>query len=339
MRTKPLVSIITPTYNHEAYISQCIESVLSQTFYDWEQIIIDDGSIDRTPELIARYKDPRIIYIRQEHLGPFALDITYNKGLAQARGDLIAILEGDDYWPARKLEEQIPSFKSESIILSHGLHFITSPNGQVLTSPGHIPPDFVLCNDPIGSVTRHLLLGGGLSHSSTVIIRRSALETIGGFQSHATLACVDAPTFMALGLVGRFTYIKKVLGYHRYHPSCVSIGNWIRPEYWENWKRYAIDFYSQHRNRLETQDFTESDVERGLDILLFRSYLQRGRLALYQQNWNIARCAFSAALSSPLAKHKAVALIGLFSSMAKANLLELVWKSVRGYRMHDLFES
>ena len=70
---KPLVSIITPTYNHEKFIGQCIESVLSQTFSTWEQIIIDDGSTDGTLETIARYKDKRIRYIWQENMGIWRL--------------------------------------------------------------------------------------------------------------------------------------------------------------------------------------------------------------------------------------------------------------------------
>ena len=65
---KPLVSIITPTYNHEKFIEQCVRSVLSQTYPNWEMIIIDDGSTDKTPEKIEQFKDDRIHYIRQKML-------------------------------------------------------------------------------------------------------------------------------------------------------------------------------------------------------------------------------------------------------------------------------
>ena len=59
--SKILVTIITPTYNHERYIDRCIESVISQTYSNWEQIIIDDGSTDKTAEIIAHYSDSRIV--------------------------------------------------------------------------------------------------------------------------------------------------------------------------------------------------------------------------------------------------------------------------------------
>jgi len=69
MDARPLVSIITPTYNHQEFIAECIDSVLAQTYFEWEQIIIDDGSTDGTPRIISRYVDKRIKYIRQENQG------------------------------------------------------------------------------------------------------------------------------------------------------------------------------------------------------------------------------------------------------------------------------
>jgi len=81
----PLVSIITPTYNHERFIAQCIESALAQTYPHWEQIIIDDGSTDRTAEIVARYDDERIIYVRQANQGIWRLAETYNKRPSDAQ--------------------------------------------------------------------------------------------------------------------------------------------------------------------------------------------------------------------------------------------------------------
>src|SRR5436190_82102 len=95
----PLVSIITPTYNHERFIGPCIESLLAQTYENWEQIIIDDGSTDHTADVVRRYSDPRIKYIYQQHRGVESLAHTYNRALKTSHGRLVAILEGDDACP------------------------------------------------------------------------------------------------------------------------------------------------------------------------------------------------------------------------------------------------
>ena len=63
------MSILTPTFNHEKYIAECIESVLNQTVKEWEMIIVDDGSTDNTHRIVKQYNDPRIIYIRKPHKG------------------------------------------------------------------------------------------------------------------------------------------------------------------------------------------------------------------------------------------------------------------------------
>jgi len=69
MQSEPLISIITTTYNHGKLIGPCINSILAQTYENWEQIIVDDGSTDGTEEIVNNFKDMKIIYCRQKHVG------------------------------------------------------------------------------------------------------------------------------------------------------------------------------------------------------------------------------------------------------------------------------
>ena len=99
----PFVSVIIPTYNSAEFLGQAIDSVLEQTFLDFEIIIVDDGSTDRTPEVAAQYSD-HITYIRQPNGGNAA---ARNRGLAEARGRWLCFLDADDLWEPRKLERQL----------------------------------------------------------------------------------------------------------------------------------------------------------------------------------------------------------------------------------------
>ena len=75
--------------------------------------MIDDGSTDNTEYEVAKYHDDKIKYLKQENVGIWRLSETYNKALDMSKGDLIAILEGDDYWPSFKLEEQVKIFEEK----------------------------------------------------------------------------------------------------------------------------------------------------------------------------------------------------------------------------------
>jgi glycosyltransferase involved in cell wall biosynthesis len=217
----PTVSIITIAYNHGKYIGKCIESVLAQTFRDFEQIIVDDGSTDTTAEMVERYrlKDSRIRLIRHEHIGSDRMSELYNMALAASKGRLIAVLDGDDYWPPLKLEKQIPAFTDENVVLAwgkaitvdeKGLHLATSPFNsrryQHLTRVAAI---------------RDLLLGSYML-SVTVMCRKSALELIGGFKQPHNLHCVDYPTWLALAALGCFKFLDSVLGYWVKHEGSLS---------------------------------------------------------------------------------------------------------------------
>lgn len=100
-----LVSIITPSYNTGKFIGKTIESVLSQTYTNWEMIIVDDCSSDNTDEIVATYKDSRIRYFKNKKNSGAA--VSRNFALREAKGKWIAFLDSDDLWLPEKLEKQI----------------------------------------------------------------------------------------------------------------------------------------------------------------------------------------------------------------------------------------
>ncbi|MBE7036491.1 MAG: glycosyltransferase family 2 protein [Ruminococcaceae bacterium] len=104
-----LVSIIMPSYNTAEYIKNSIESVLNQTYTNWELIIVDDCSTDSTDEVMACFNDERIRYIKNEKNSGAA--VSRNRALREAKGKWIAFLDSDDLWEAEKLEKQIRFMK------------------------------------------------------------------------------------------------------------------------------------------------------------------------------------------------------------------------------------
>ena len=110
MENDTKVSVITPAYNASRLIRETIESVIAQTYTDWEMIIVDDGSKDNTAEIVRSYaeKDSRIILIQQQNGGSSS---ARNNGLRHATGRYIALLDADDLWDSNFLEEMIRFMK------------------------------------------------------------------------------------------------------------------------------------------------------------------------------------------------------------------------------------
>ena len=113
-----LASIIIPAYNAERYISEAIESVINQTYTNWELIIVNDGSTDNTEKIAQSYaqKDSRITYITQENKG---VSVARNIGYNASKGDYLGFLDADDYWLPDNLDEKINYFN----LLSSELNF------------------------------------------------------------------------------------------------------------------------------------------------------------------------------------------------------------------------
>ena len=111
--SNPLVSIILPIYNSELYLKEAIDSVLQQTYSNWELIAINDGSNDTSEQIVQSYTDPRIQYHYQSNAG---VSSARNMGLANMKGDFFCFLDADDYLPPNSIESRLAVFEEDSSI-------------------------------------------------------------------------------------------------------------------------------------------------------------------------------------------------------------------------------
>jgi len=302
----PLVSIITPTYNHERYIRQCIESVLNQAYPYWEQIIVDDGSTDNTERIISSFHDERIRYFRREHSGVYKIAQTYNFALERCRGELIAILEGDDFQAPGKLAALVPAFVDSNVVLAYGITREVTEGGapsRARLPARHFSGVFskeVLFNNPVGSATLAMLLPDVLTFTfpCSVIIRRSALEKIGGFQEISDCPLTDYPTFLRLSLEGHFYFAPRITGFWRRHTGGTTFANFaaIRKAVYRHAKQFLHDFGDQ----LTLPHGYHQKFERLWKRSWARVYFAEGRGLLLERNWTDARRKFSLAAKMPV---------------------------------------
>lgn len=135
----PLVSVIMPCYNCESYIRETIDSVLAQTYTNWELIIVDDCSTDNTAKIIASYQDERIHYKRNTQNLRAAL--TRNEALKVAKGKYIAFLDSDDLWLPEKLEKQIAFMQKHNYAMTYSPYYVISSDGTYMYT--HIGPTHI----------------------------------------------------------------------------------------------------------------------------------------------------------------------------------------------------
>jgi teichuronic acid biosynthesis glycosyltransferase TuaG len=132
-----LVSIITPSYNSAKFIKQCIESVITQKYTNWEMLIVDDYSADNSLQILKKYNDKRIQLIElDENVGASE---SRNVAIRKAKGKYIAFLDSDDLWEPQKLEKQISFMEKEDIAFSFSTYQPMSDDESKLYSIIHAP--------------------------------------------------------------------------------------------------------------------------------------------------------------------------------------------------------
>lgn len=211
-----LVTIIMTTYNHVRLIAEALRSVQAQTYPNWELIVVDDGSTDGTSEIVKGFceQDTRIQLVKRSHQGIGAISKAYNLALARAKGEFIAILEADDFWPVDKLEKQLISFLDPQVVLSWGIGALVNQHGKVV---GKTRPPNMLCISG-KQAFRALLFRNFLVPTVTVMVRKNALLEH-GFVQPKGCPFTDYPTWFTLTDKGKWCFLNEVLGYWRIHPG------------------------------------------------------------------------------------------------------------------------
>lgn len=210
----PKVSVLMPVYNAERYLAEAVESILEQTFEDFEFIIINDGSTDNSLSILQEYaaKDERIRLISRENRGLVA---TLNEMIDLAQGELLARMDADDIALPERLERQVAYLGTHSDCVVVGVRVtLIDPDGETLR--------------PWGKHTTHEEIdaehmaqrGGAITHPAAVI-RAHAMRQIGGY-SKELYPAEDLDLFLRLAEIGQVANIDEILLHYRQLPTGIG---------------------------------------------------------------------------------------------------------------------
>ncbi|HWJ76924.1 MAG TPA: glycosyltransferase family 2 protein [Niallia sp.] len=210
LQDSPLISVITPSYNSSKFISNTIESVMNQTYTNWEMIIVDDCSTDHTRELLTAYaqKDERIhvIFLKQNS----GAGAARNKALEAATGRFITFLDSDDLWVPEKLETQLQFMLDRNIAFSFTEYELMNEEGERLNKTIHVPE----------KIDYHGLLKNTIIGCLTVMIDR---EKTGDFRMMNIKSRQDFVLWLAILKKGFTAYgLQKTLSIYRIVKGSIS---------------------------------------------------------------------------------------------------------------------
>lgn len=213
----PLVSVIIPAYNAEAFIGETIESVLAQTYRNFEVVVIDDGSQDRTGEIVQKFseRDSRIRLIQQPNAGVVS---SRNRAIELAEGELIAPLDSDDIWMPENLEKQVHyMMKSDSSV---GVVYAWSFDIDEQSNPTGEFHAFTIEGNVYGTLLCRFFLG----NASSSLIRKTCLEKVGLYRTQKDLpqGCEDWELYLRLAECYQFKAVPQFLIAYRKHLNSMT---------------------------------------------------------------------------------------------------------------------
>lgn len=299
--SNPLVTIITPTYNHEHYIIDCIRSAQEQTYEQWEMIIINDGSTDGTAQKIEEYivSEPRVRLVNQANKGIFRLAENYNTAMELSNGKYIGILEGDDVWSSDKLSRQVAAMEEDpTIVIAWGCAETANEDLSIRHElhPKDRSDDRVrYYNNLEDHSILNLLLLENCIPALTMLIRSDALKAIGNFRQPFHLPLVDLPTIMELSQKGRFYFDDHHYGIWRFYahqvtktyPVEIIIGRY-------NLSKHVFNHLSpEFRKHISVG---REQIDAHFNQLLLIGYARSGRYRLIRKQFSEARKDYAKAM-------------------------------------------
>lgn len=208
----PIVSVVIPTYNHARYLGAALQSVIDQSFTNWEAIVVNNFSEDDTEHVVRSFADPRITLVNFRNHGIIAAG--RNEGIRRSRGTYVAFLDSDDTWTPNKLDVLVPVLDAGADLACHAEIWV-----------GGGLPSRTMHYGPTDRATWHnLLLRQNCISTSATVVRRTVLESVGIFdESPSFVTAEDYELWMKIARAGgRMAFIDEVLGEYRRHDSNAS---------------------------------------------------------------------------------------------------------------------
>lgn len=202
-----LVSVIIPLYNCEAFIQETVESVLNQSFTNIEVFVVDDGSKDKSAEIVQKIEDPRLHYVFQENAGVSA---ARNNGFGRSKGELVAFLDSDDVLAKDCIELKVKRFEEDKELgLVHA-------NMQVVNE--HTEPTDLIYSGKEGWILDDLLEWRDtcIPSPSSILVKREVVKAVGGFDTDLSTAA-DQEFFFRVAAKYKIGKVNKALGLYRIH--------------------------------------------------------------------------------------------------------------------------
>ena len=269
---RPLVSVVIPTYNHAHFLGRALQSVLEQTYTNWEAFVIDNHSNDGTDELVRNFPDPRIHLLKIHNGGVIAA--SRNLGLTRANGDWVAFLDSDDHWYTRKLESIITLVGNgdDSDVFCHYEYMVNANGGRKkLLRYGPAADDFY----------KVLLTEGNRLSTSATVVRRQFIERYHfHFDERPDFVTVEDYDFwLKLAYAGaRYNFLRDVMGEYLIHDN----NNSTRlARHWANTEAML------HHHVFAVQQFHPSPEVLWRTVSA-RLALARVRQALVERQWQTA---------------------------------------------------
>lgn len=239
--TSPLVSIITPTYNRADFIEQAVNSVLAQTYPNFELLIVDDGSTDNTRELLEpSLADSRVRYFHQENQGQ---SVARNLALSEATGDFVCFLDSDNYWPVEKLEKQIELFtRYPDYDVIYGDIIVIDENDREVTRKN--------MRRYSGHIAIHMIRDNCVS-MNTAMARRRCFDELGAMSGTRRVAD-DYDLWLRFSARFRFLYVPAYFAYYRVMEDQISSDKTRRFD--SNWQ-IICDFRREFPDAMSEEEF------------------------------------------------------------------------------------
>lgn len=203
----PTVSVIIPSFNHQSYLQECVDSVLAQEPAPLQVIVVDDGSTDGSAALLRGYGE-RVTLLQQVR-GRQAR--ARNAGLALAQGELVAFLDSDDRYQPGRLAAAVAAFQAEPQAT------LVWSDYRSIDAAGHARDSHRWLSD--GSDFRCTLIAGNPICNATVTVKRAALRALGGFDERCPRACDGAAWYQLAARGHRFVHLNRELVDYRLHGS------------------------------------------------------------------------------------------------------------------------